>query len=85
MEHYEALRAQVLGGGRCHPGVTAFLYHGMARGLALMAAKPLTITTSVPRQDTPASAMADMACDSALVRLLANMVLHIHAEVQHVY
>jgi len=69
VEHYEALRARVLGGGHCRTGVTAFLYHGMARGLALMAAKPPTPT--VARQGTPASAMADMACDSALVSRVA--------------
>ena len=82
VEHYEALRAQVLGGGRCRTGVTAFLYHGMARGLAVIAAEP---QPSAPQQETPARVIPGMASDSALVRLLANMVLHIHSEVQHVY
>ena len=66
------------------PGRHGFFVSRYARGLTLIVAKPLT-TTSAPPQDTPARAMADMACDSALVRLLANMVLHIQSEVQHVY
>jgi len=82
VEIYEALRAQVLGGGRRGTGLAALLYHGMARGLTLMAAKP---GTSTPQPETPLSTMAVMASDSALVRLLANMVLRIQSEVQHVY
>lgn len=82
IETYEALRTQVLGGGRCRTGFTAFLYHGMARGLTLIAVKPLTPAS---QQEMPESVIPVMASDSALVRLLANMVLHIQSEVQHVY
>ncbi|HAJ92164.1 MAG TPA: hypothetical protein DCO71_06050 [Gammaproteobacteria bacterium] len=82
MEIYEALRAQVLDGGCCRTGFTVFLYHGMARGLALIAAKPII---AVPPQESSPSVFPIMAPDSSLVRLLANMVLHIQSEVQHVY
>jgi len=54
----------------------------MARGLALIAVNPLT-AASPP--EIPAGPLPVMASDSALVRLLANMVLHIQSEVQHVY
>ena len=81
VETYEALRAQVLGGGRCRTGVTALLYHGMARGLTLIAATP----HPEPRQETRLSTLPAVAPDPALIRLLANMVLRIQSEVQHVY
>ena len=82
VETYEALRAQVLGGGRCRTGFTALLYHGMARGLTLIAATP---ATPEPRQETQLSTLPAVAPDPALIRLLANMVLRIQSEVQHVY
>ena len=82
VETYEALRAQVLGGGRCRAGITALLYHGMAQGLALIADTP---ATPEPRQGTQPSPLPVVASDPALVRLLANMVLRIQSEVQHVY
>jgi len=79
---YEQLRAQVFSGGRCRSGLTAVLYHGMARGLALLATTP---TTRSHKQEVPARNLPAVAHDLALVRLLANMVLHIQSEVQHVY
>jgi hypothetical protein len=82
VETYEALRAQVLGGGRCRTGFTALMYHGMARGLALITAPP---ATPAPQQQPQVSTLPAVAPDSALIRLLANMVLRIQSEVQHVY
>lgn len=82
IEAYEALRAQVLGGGHCRTGLAAVLYHGMAHGLALLAATPV-----VPQreQDSPVYTVPAVENDPALVRLLANMVLQLQSEVQHVY
>lgn len=82
VETYEALRTQVLGGGRCRTGFTALLYHGMARGLALIAATP---ATPDPPQGAQANTLPAVASDPALIRLLANMVLRIQSEVQHIY
>ena len=59
------------------------MYHGMARGLALIIAP--TPATPEPRQETHASTMPAAVSDHALVRVLANMVLRIQSEVQHVY
>ena len=82
VDTYEALRAQVLGGGRCRAGISALLYHGMARGLAL-----ITDTSATPtsRQGNQPGTLPVVASDPALVRVLANMVLRIQSEVQHVY
>jgi len=82
VDAYEALRAQVLGGGRCRSGITALLYHGMAQGIALITDTPVTPD---PRQVPQANTLPVVASDPALVRLLANMVLRIQSEVQHVY
>lgn len=82
VETYEALRAQALGGGRCRTGFTALMYHGMARGLALIVATP---TPPEPQQEPQGNTLPAVASDPALIRLLANMVLRIQSEVQHVY
>jgi hypothetical protein len=52
----------------------------MAQGLALIAA-----TGPDPEPVIQARVMPTIASDPALVRLLANMVLRIQSEVQHVY
>ena len=83
VEVYEALRTHALGGGgRGRAGFTALLYHGMAQGLTLIAPRP---ATPEPRPETQASTLPAAVPNPALVRLLANMVLRIQSEVQHVY
>lgn len=79
---YETLRTQVLGGGRCRSGLSAVRYHGMARGLALLAKTP---THDQHEQATHTRSLPTVENDPALVRLLTNMVLRIQSEVQHVY
>lgn len=83
IEVYEDLRNQVLADGRGPTELTALLYHGMVRGLTLLATPPrrpssepeCPVRTTLPAVEN----------DPNLVRLLANMVLHIQSEVQHVY
>ena len=82
IENYEYLRAQVFEGGRCRTRLSAVMYHGMVRGLALMASTPLSGWSPL---DTPMPTRVAMDNDPALVRLLANMVLQVQSEVQHVY
>lgn len=79
---YEQLRAQVFSGGHCRSGLAALLYHGMARGLALLAKTP---TTHSHKQEAPARDLPAVVHDPTLVRLLANMVLQVQSEAQHVY
>jgi hypothetical protein len=54
----------------------------MARGLTLMGAAPAAVER---HQAIPVNTVPTMPADPALVRVLANMVLRIQAEVQHVY
>lgn len=85
-EAYEALRAQALWGGGERTGLAAVVHHGMVIGLTKMAA-PLT-APATPSPDHPESggrSAPSIATDPALVRLLANMVLRVHAEARHVY
>ena len=57
------------------------LYHGMVRGLAMIVAT--SPATSMPHAGCATERQVE--ADPALVKLLANMVLRIQAEVQHVY
>jgi hypothetical protein len=82
IEAYEALRAHVLGTGHCRTGLSALLYHGMTRGLAVIMATP-EIAERGP--ENPEGRLPVMANDPALVRLLANMILKFQSELQHVY
>ncbi len=79
---YEALRAHVLGTGHCRTGLAALLYHGMTRGLAVIMATP---EIAERESENPEGRLPVVANDSALVRILANMVLQVQSEVQHVY
>ena len=79
---YERLRDQVFSGGHCRSGLTAVLYHGMVQGLALLAKTP---TSRSHKQELSTRNLPAVAHNPALVRLLANMVLQVQSEVQHVY
>lgn len=54
----------------------------MAKGLAVLTATPVTPEVG---KDPQAYAVPVVTAEPALVRLLANMVLRIQSEVQHVY
>lgn len=58
------------------------MYHGMVRGLARMANVP---ATPEPTSAITADPLPTVASEAALIRQLANMVLRIQSEVQHVY
>jgi hypothetical protein len=77
--HYEALRATVLEGGGRAEGLAVVHFHGMVRGLAILLKTP-----SAPPMTRPALTDLPVQRDSALVRLLANLVLHTHSELTHV-
>lgn len=79
LAHYEALRANVLEGGARPEGLAAVRFHGMVRGLAILLKTP-----SAPPTTRPALTDLPVQRDSALVRLLANLVLHTHSELTHV-
>ena len=82
VEVYEGLREQVLSGGRCRSGLATLLYHGMAQGLAMLTGAPATVAVE---QETQVCAIPAEASDPALIKLLANRVLRIQSQVQHVY
>lgn len=79
MAYYEALRATVLEGGTRPEGLAVVHFHGMLRGLAILLKTP-----SAPPTTRPAPTDLSVQRDSALVRLLANLVLHTHSEPTHV-
>ncbi|MGH8524217.1 MAG: hypothetical protein ACREX9_21430 [Gammaproteobacteria bacterium] len=76
------MRAQVLEGGARPQGLSAILYHGITRGLHVIGVKPSAVENSRPPSK---SALPPVPLDAALLRLMANMVLHIQSEVNHVY
>src|SRR5262249_55805546 len=80
---YESLRQQVLEGAVRPKGLCAFLYHGMLRGLQILAEKPTEISTSLPETREPS--LPSIPLNTELVRLLANMVSYLQPEVKHVY
>ncbi|MGH8533306.1 MAG: hypothetical protein ACREV1_11445 [Gammaproteobacteria bacterium] len=63
-------------------GLSAILYHGLARGLQVIGAKPLAAENT---RTLGPSALPPFPLEEALLRLMANMVLHIQSEVSHVY
>jgi hypothetical protein len=79
---YEGLRAEVLNGQARPQGLTAVVYHGMLRGLALI------LTEAAPNSpsSSPRAPVADgVHIDRELLRLIANMVLQAQSQVTHVY
>ncbi|MGA7950955.1 MAG: hypothetical protein WCA45_12465 [Thiobacillaceae bacterium] len=71
------MRADVLAGRSRPEGLAALHYHGMLHGLAILLRTPPPPASRVP-------AGPSLSCDSTLVRLLANLVLHTHSELTHV-
>ena len=79
---YEQVRARVINSQPYPEGLAAIVYHGMARGLAVMLTAPATNVTPPP---LPVSAPEGGSFDRELLRLIANMVLQSQSEVMHVY
>ncbi len=78
---YETLRGDVLSGHARPDGLGAIVYHGMLEGLARL----LRVSTA-PTEPLPSRpALPGVRSDRAFLGLLANMVLRVHSEVQHVY
>jgi hypothetical protein len=78
---YETLRAEVLVGQARPAGLAAVIYHGMLRGLAAILADVALPAVSAPR--APASDISSV--DPDLLRLVANMVLQLQSQANHVY
>jgi hypothetical protein len=79
---YERLRARVINSQPYPEGLAAIVYHGMARGLAVMLTEPAANVRSSPLQ---VSAPEGSSFNQELLRLIANMVLQSQSEVMHVY
>jgi hypothetical protein len=79
---YKQLRARVINSQPYPEGLAAIVYHGMARGLAVMLTAPAANVTSSPLQ---ASAPEVSSFSREFLRLIANMVLQSQSEVMHVY
>ena len=78
---YESLRDQFLTGSTNPSGLSIIFYHGVFRGLQILAIKP----TEKPCTETQEGFIHTALPDNDLVHLLANMVLHKQSEVAHVY
>lgn len=77
---YESLRANVLSQQSQPEGLAALRYHGMFPGLEI-----LLRTESTPPAVTHNSSNLPLPRDNnAMVRLLANFMLHTHSEHTHV-
>ncbi len=79
---YETLRGQVLQGQARPDGLGAIVFHGMWRGLAVLLSAPPP-SSSPPA--IPEAAPAPVAHDPQLVRLLANMLLHMQSKDEYAY
>jgi hypothetical protein len=79
---YEQLRAGVINAQPYVEGLAAIVYHGMARGLAvILTATAPNLASSPPR----VCASQGVPLDRELLRLIANMVLQSQSQVMHVY
>lgn len=77
---YETLRDDVLNGRPRPEGLAALRFHGMFQGLVILLKTPAASTPAPSSFISPA-----WRRDSDFVRLLANLVLHTHSEVTHVW
>lgn len=83
MALYETIRADLLTGRASPEGRAALRFHGMWQGLAILLKAPAA--TAAPPPDPPPPVNQPLRRDSEFVRLLANLVLHTHSELTHVY
>jgi hypothetical protein len=79
---YEQMRARVINGQPYPDGLTAIVYHGMTRGLAVILTETAPNVASSPPQ---VCASEGVSFTGELLRLIANMVLQSQSEVMHVY
>jgi hypothetical protein len=78
---YEALRANVLAKQFQPQGLSALRYHGMFSGLEILLRTEATSHTVTQNSfDLPLP-----GDNNAMVRLLANFMLHTYSEYTHVY
>jgi len=84
VDTYEALRNQILNGAARPQGLSVILYHGILRGLQILAMKPITPSYQAEIID---AIKPSASHDADLVRLVANMVLHINkkSEIKYAY
>ena len=78
---YESLRYHPFDGAH-RTGVAVLVYHGMLRGLTLLADNSSATTRTAAE---PSTASAREVHSDALVHQLANMILHVQSEVIHAY
>ena len=76
------MRNQILQGDAKPQGLSVILYHGVLRGLQILAMKPINQFFSAEKQET-SEHIAPL--DTDLIRLLANIILHKQSEIMHVY
>jgi hypothetical protein len=80
---YENLRAAVLAGQVYGEGMGAIVFHGLWRGLAVLITE--RTVPAMRMQPKPSPLASATVHDRQLVRLLANMVLALEAQVNHAY
>jgi len=80
---YESLRKQVLEGSMCPQGLCVIIYHGMLRGLQILADESIDSTQNLPEKKQKAS--RSIPLDDDLIYLLANMVSKLQPEMRHAY
>lgn len=82
---YESLRTQVLKGAERPQGLSVMLYHGMLRGLQILAANTPSASQPIPLDEKKKLSLCPIPLDAQLVSLLANMISHLQPELKHVY
>jgi RNA polymerase subunit RPABC4/transcription elongation factor Spt4 len=83
-EIYEALRADVVCGTACARRMSAIVFHGMWRGLAVLLT-PEQSTIARQQSASPPKTTSVVVHDRQLVHMLANMVLAAETGGSHVY
>lgn len=81
VDRYESLRIQAIDGGTDRTGLAAVCYHGMLRGLEIVAAEQPVVA----RHRTGSGDTAVPSGDRAVVRQLANMILQLQPEPTHAW
>jgi len=81
VDRYESLRTQAIDGGTDRTGLAAVCYHGMLRGLEIVAAEQ----PAVARHRMTACDVAIPCGDRAVVCQLANMILQLQPEPTHAW
>lgn len=81
VDRYESLRIQAIDGGTDRTGLTAVCYHGMLRGLEIVAVEPPLMS----RQWTGLGDTVVPSGDRAIVHQLANMILQLQPEPSHAW